>query len=91
MGKSEEEQLHATIWKLHDALQRRDGIEGRLRAGDTDGKLYDRGLAASEAVVHARLDLYLLLVSQGWTPPAHLAEQVDLDAHLMTEPSEHIA
>jgi len=91
MGKSEEEQLHRAIWKLHDALQRRDGIEARLRAGDPDAKLYDRGLVASEAVVHARLDLYLLLVTQGWTPPQHLIEQVDLDAHLMTEPSEHLA
>jgi hypothetical protein len=91
MGKAEEEQLHAAIWKLHDALQRRDGIEGRLRAGDQDGKLYDRGLAASEAVVHARLALYRLLITQGWTPPRHLLEQVDLDAHLMAEPSEHIA
>jgi hypothetical protein len=91
MGKAEEEQLHAAIWKLHDALQRRDGIEARLRGGDHDGKLYDRGLAASESVVHARLDLYRLLIEQGWTPPQHLVEQVDLDARLMTEPSQHIA
>jgi hypothetical protein len=91
MGKADEDQLHAAIWKLHDALQRRDGIEGRLRAGDHDGKLYERGLAASESVVHARLDLYRLLVAQGWTPPQHLVEQSDLDAYLMTEPSEHLA
>jgi hypothetical protein len=41
--------------------------------------------------VHARLDLYRLLIEQGWTPPQHLVEQVDLDARLMTEPSQHIA
>jgi hypothetical protein len=90
MSKRDEEQLHAAIWALHDALQRRDGIEERLRAGDPDERLYDRGLAASEAVVHARLALYRLLITQGWTPPASLVQQVDLDAHLMTEPSEQL-
>jgi hypothetical protein len=90
MGKSEEEQLHAAIWAFHDALQRRDGIEERLRTGDPDAGLYDRGLAASESVVHARLALYRVLVDQGWTPPQGLAHQVDLDAHLMTEASEQL-
>jgi hypothetical protein len=90
MGKVEEEQLHAAIWTLHDALQRRDGIEARLRAGDHDAKLYDRGLAASESVVHARLDLYLVLIRQGWTPPSSVADQLHQDTQLMAEPSEHL-
>jgi hypothetical protein len=90
LGRSEEEQLHQAIWAFHDALQRRDGIEQRLRDGDLDGALYDRGLAASEAVVHARLALYRVLITQGWTPPESVATQVDLDAHLMTEASEHL-
>ena len=90
MGKREEDELHAAIWALHDALQRRDGIEERLRAGDPDTRLYDRGLAASEAVVHARLSLYEVLMRQGWRPPSHLAEKVHLDAQLMTEASEHL-
>jgi hypothetical protein len=90
MAKHDEEELHSAIWALHDALQRRDGIEERLRAGDPDTRLYDRGLAASEQVVHARLGLYRVLMRQGWTPPKSLAEQVHLDAQLMTEASEQL-
>jgi hypothetical protein len=90
MTKTQEQQLHEVIWAFHDALQRRDGIEQRLRDGDVDSELYDRGLTASEAVVHSRLALYRVLVTQGWTPPNTIAAQVDLDAHLMTEASEHL-
>jgi hypothetical protein len=90
MGKREEEQLHAAIWALHDALQRRDGIEERVRANGPDDKLYKRGLAASETVVHARLALYRVLITQGWTPPPSITQQLDLDAHLMKEPSEQL-
>jgi len=90
MGNTHEERLHEASWALHDALQRRDGIEQRLRDGDPDPGLYDRGLAASEAVVHARLALYRVLITQGWTPPAGLMAQVDLDEQLMAEPSEHL-
>lgn len=90
MGRTQEEQLHQAIWAFHDALQRRDGIEQRLRDGGVDSELYDRGLAASEAVVHSRLALYRVLVTQGWTPPRSVAAQVDLDARLLTEASEHL-
>jgi hypothetical protein len=90
MSNADEDQLHAAIWALHDALQRRDGVEERLRTQPPDENLYAFGLAASEAVVAARLALYRLLITQGWTPPPGLAEQVDLDAHLMTEPSEQL-
>jgi hypothetical protein len=90
MGKPQEEQLHEVIWGFHDALQRRDGIEQRLRSGAGEEELYDRGLAASEAVVNARLALYRVLVSQGWTPPDTVVTQVDLDARLLTEASEHL-
>jgi hypothetical protein len=90
MGKPQEEQLHEVIWAFHDALQRRDGIEQRLRDGAVDADLYERGLSASEAVVHARLALYRVLITQGWTPPDSISAQVDLDAHLMTEASEHL-
>jgi hypothetical protein len=90
MGWTQEEQLHQVIWAFHDALQRRDGIEQRLRDGGADVELYDRGLAASEAVVHARLALYRVLITQGWTPPQSVAAQVDLDEQLMTEASEHL-
>ena len=90
MTRSPEDDLHEVIWALHDALQRRDGIEQRLRDGDLDAELYDRGLAASEAVVHARLALYRVLVTQGWTPPKSVETQAPLDARLMGQPSEHL-
>lgn len=90
MVRTQEEQLHQAIWAYHDALQRRDGIEQRLRGGEVDAHLYDRGLAASEAVVHTRLALYRVLIDQGWTPPASVSAQVDLDEQLMSEASEHL-
>jgi hypothetical protein len=90
VSRSDEEALHQVSWALHDALQRRDGIEQRLRDADPDPTLYDRGLAASESVVHARLAFYRVLISQGWTPPESLVAQVDLDEHLLTEASEHL-
>ncbi|HUR12897.1 MAG TPA: hypothetical protein VM097_00240 [Mycobacteriales bacterium] len=90
MTGSHEGELHDAIWALHDALQRRDGIEQRLRNGDNDALLFDRGLAASEAVVHARLALYRVLIEQGWTPPPSVANQLHLDARLMTEVSENL-
>lgn len=90
MTRTAEDDLHDAIWALHDALQRRDGIEERLRGGDLDPELYDRGLVAAEAVVHARLALYRVLITQGWTPPRTVASKVDLDARLMNEASDHL-
>lgn len=90
MTSIQEEQLHAAIWAFHDALQRRDGIEARLRDGDADADLYDRGLAASQAVVLARLALYGVLEAQGWIPPAAVSAQASLDAQLLREPGEHL-
>lgn len=90
MTRSHEDVLHEAIWKLHDALVRRDGIEQRLRAGDPDPALYDRSLLASEAVLHARMLLYRVLLEQGWTPPPSVATQLQLDSHLVREASEHL-
>ena len=90
MGQIDEGQFHAAIWALHEALQRRDGIERRLRNGDVDADLYSRGLQASEAVVTARLGLYRVLIEEGWTPPPAVTVQVDLDLQLLGEAAEHL-
>ena len=90
MGQIDEGQLHAAIWALHEALQRRDGIEQRLRSGDVDADLYSRGLQASEAVVTARLELYRVLIEQGWTPPSTVTTQVNLDTLILAESGEHL-
>lgn len=91
MTRSHEDALHEAIWKLHDALVRRDGIEQRLRdEDDPDPELYDRGLAASEAVLNARMLLYRVLLGQGWTPPSTVVTQLQLDSHLVREASEHL-
>lgn len=91
MTRSHEDVLHEAIWKLHDSLVRRDGIEQRLRDdSDNDPDLYKRSLAASEAVLNARMLLYRVLLEQGWTPPSTVATQLQLDSHLVREASEHL-
>ena len=85
---SDETQLHEVIWYFHDTLQRRDGIEDRLRQGESSRELDDRALRASEAVVNARLALFRMLVHQGWLPPAHIVRQLSLDTQLLQETSD---
>jgi hypothetical protein len=80
-----ETRLHQAVWAFHDALQRRDGVEARLRRGDVDLDLRDRSLRAADAVTAARLNLYRSLVAQGWTPPAAVVRHIDLDAALLRE------
>jgi hypothetical protein len=81
-----ETQLHQAVWAFHDALQRRDGVEARLRRGDIDLDLRDRHLRAAEAVTAARLNLYRALTGQGWTPPASVLRAIDVDEALLREP-----
>ena len=85
-----EEQLHDAVWQFHDAIQRREGVEDRLRRGEGNPGLYDRGLAAAEAVVHARLRLDRVLIEQGWKPPKALTEQVAADLALLGEEDDHL-
>lgn len=80
-----EARLHRAVWAFHDALQRRDGVEARLRRGDVDVDLRDRSLRAADAVTSARLSLYRALVAQGWTPPSSVLRHIDLDAALLRE------
>jgi hypothetical protein len=88
MGTSDESSLHEVIWSFHDALQRRDGLEDRLRRGQATPDLAQRSLAASEAVVHARLALYRVLLAQGWTPPSSVIRQLGLDSQLLRDRTE---
>ena len=83
-----EARLHQAVWAFHDALQRRDGVEARLRRGDIDLDLRDRNLRAADAVTAARLGLYRTLVSQGWSPPASVLRAIELDAALLCEPGD---
>jgi hypothetical protein len=87
MTQAREDRLHAVIWSFHAAVQRRDGIEARLRRGELDADLQDRSLAAAEAVVEARIGLYKLLTAEGWVPPATIAQDVELDSSLLREAS----
>ena len=50
MSESIEERLHSAVWTFHNAVQRRDGVETRLRRGEVDEDLYSRTLTAAEAV-----------------------------------------
>jgi hypothetical protein len=83
--QNNEDQLHAAMWSFHTAVQRRDGVEGRLRRGEIDADLYDRSLSAAEAVVESRLGLYRLLISQGWTPPRHVVQDIAYDDSVLRE------
>lgn len=87
MSQVSEERLHAAVWAYHAALQRRDGIEARLRRGEDDSDLRDRSLSAAEAVVEARIALYRLLMSDGWIPPPSLAQDVENDLVLLRSAS----
>lgn len=80
-----EAHLHQAVWAFHDALQRRDGVEARLRRGDIDLDLQDRSLRAADAVTAARLGLYRTLADQGWTPPRSVVRAMDLDVALLRE------
>lgn len=86
---STEDLLHDAVWRYHDAIQRRDGVEDRLRRGEVSTQLYDRSLAAAQAVVQARLQLYRVLAEQGWTPPQTVADHAALDGRLLQEADEH--
>lgn len=83
-----EDRLHTAVWAFHAAVQRRDGVEARLRRGEMDADLYDRSLSASEAVVHARIALYRLLIAEGWTPPESVARDISYDDSLLRQESD---
>lgn len=83
MSQAREDRLHAVVWAFHAAVQRRDGIESRLRRGEADMDLQDRSLAASEAVVEARIGLYRLLMSEGWIPPPAVAQDIEYDDEVL--------
>lgn len=85
MTQSAEDRLHQLLWAFHAAVQRRDGVELRLRRGEIDGDLYDRSLTAAEAVVECRVALYRHLMDEGWTPPDSLVHDMAIDATLLKE------
>lgn len=89
MSESTEDRLHRAVWAFHAAVQRRDGVEARLRRGELDEDLYDRSLSAAEAVVESRVALYRLLVAEGWTPPATVIQDIAVDATLLRERADH--
>lgn len=83
-----ETRLHQAVWAFHDALQRRNGVEARMRRGDLDLDLRDRSLRAADAVTAARLGLYRALTAQGWTPPESALRSMELDEAVLCEDGE---
>lgn len=43
-------------------------------------------LAAVEAALEARVELFRCLVESGWQPPERVSRQIDLDAALVKQP-----
>lgn len=87
MTAEREDRFHAVVWAFHTAVQRRDGIELRLRRGELDAELQDRSLSAAEAVVEARIALYRLLISEGWTPPPAVVQDIEYDDAVLRQAS----
>jgi hypothetical protein len=85
-----ESRLHAATWAFHSALQRRDGVEARVRRGEHDPDLLDRSLTAAEAVVQARIELYRLLIDDGWIPPPSVASDLAYDDEVLHQSAEHL-
>lgn len=90
MSHPREERLHASVWAFHAAVQRRDGIEARIRSGQPDIDLRDRSLTAAEAVVEARNALYRTLIAEGWTPPPSIAAEMAFDEGLLRQRSTEV-
>ena len=91
MSDSTEDLLLQAAWSYHSAVQRRDGIEARLRRGEIDGDLLSRSLMAAETVMAARVALYRMLMSRGWTPPPAVAQDIVFDDNLLHEPADHLS
>ena len=88
MSHESEDRLHNAVWAFHTAVQRRDGVEARLRRGELDGELYDRSLRAAESVVQSRIALYRLLIAEGWTPPPTVVRDLAYDDSLLSQESD---
>ncbi|MCU1592844.1 MAG: hypothetical protein JWO12_236, partial [Frankiales bacterium] len=85
-----EAKLHEAIQAFHTAIQRRDGVEARVRRGEHDPDLLDRSLLAAEAVVQARIALFFLLMDEGWTPPPTVTRTIELDGKILRQQAEHL-
>ncbi|MCU1624970.1 MAG: hypothetical protein JWL79_3815 [Frankiales bacterium] len=90
MSQLTEERLRTLIWAFHAAVQRRDGIEARLRNGEHAGDLRDRSLSAAEAVVEARVAFYKLLINEGWAPPRSVALDIEYDDTVLRQTSREL-
>lgn len=85
MANDRDADLLGRFWVLHAAILKRDGLEARMRTGAADEELYERSLAASEAVLAARSALYRYLMSQGWTPPDATVKKLAYDETVLSE------
>jgi hypothetical protein len=85
MEHDKDADLLGHFWVLHAAILKRDGLEARMRTGSADDELFDRSLAASEAVLAARSGLYRYLMAQGWTPPEATVKDLAYDESVLSE------
>lgn len=71
------------FWTLHAALLRRDGLELRWRHRTPVDQLGERTLSAADGVLRARAELFRYLIDSGWTPPAHVLDDLARDTALL--------
>lgn len=91
MSQGIEDRLHAAVCAFRAAVKRRDAVEVRLRRGELDADLYDRSLTAAEAVIQTRIELYQVLISEGWTPPHEVARDLAYDTSVLHHSAEHLS
>ncbi len=88
MAHDAEDRLHQAVWAYHAAVQRRDGIEARVRRGEHSPDLDDRSLSAAEAVVESRIALYRMLIEDGWIPTPSVVQDIVFDDTLLHQQSD---
>lgn len=82
-----EDELLALVADWRAASAARDAYERRLReAGGEDDDLRMLSLAACEAVLAARAQVYRCLIRSGWQPPVQVERRMLDDEVLLAEP-----
>lgn len=83
----EQDELLGLVADWRAAVAARDAYEERLRAaGAGDDELRALSMAACEAVLAARAQVYRCLIRSGWRPPVQVERRMLDDEVLLSEP-----
>ena len=82
----EQDELLVLVADWRAAVAARDAYEARLRETGDDDELRVVSLAACEAVLAARAQVYRCLIRRGWRPPVQVERRMLDDEVLLSEP-----